>query len=165
MSNKNKKKIKSSEIKITNADSLEQAARERRLNNVKNMLLWVGILSTIAYVILIYLFFTKGRGRINYNLASSLMLASSIVGIVGASAFVVFTRLNKTMKMLSVGIGLLGIYAGSLYVTYRLLMHDVLSNTNSFGMGSVFSILTVASLIIGLILMIIVAIRCRIAKG
>lgn len=163
MSNANKKKKKASDI-VMAADSAEREALKlaQRNGKVAATMLWLGSLAMIAYVVLLFVFWKYGRSSLGNMKA--ILLASAIVGGVGAAMLVVGTRINKTMKMLSIAFGLLGVFSVSLFATMMLLITDYVKNSDTEVWGSIFSILTVGSLLGGIVLLIISAIRHKLSK-
>lgn len=164
MSNSNKK-IKASDMVInseseTGRENYNAAKKEK----LYKLMLWLGVLCMIAYVILLVVFVTEGRGIGRMNTGKMIMLASAITGGIGAAMLTGCTVMNKTLKMLSIGVALIGVFCVSLGVTYMLLLSDYTKGTNSEGIGSFFAALTVVSLFAGIILMIVAAIRKKVAE-
>lgn len=164
MSNSNKK-IKASNIVV---DSKSEAGKEQistaNKEKMYKLLLWLGILCMIAYVVLMIVFVQEGRGSGRMHTGKMIMLASAITGGLGAAMLTVCTCIAKTKKMFSIAVAMIGIFCVSLYVTYMLLLKDYTKGTNTEAVGSVFAIVTVVSLLGGIILMIVTAIRNKIEE-
>lgn len=160
MSNSNTKKKKNSDIKLkANSEAEVELKNKERDEKLFKLFTWLGVLCMIAYVVIIWQFWSKGRGKI--GLMSDLMLASAIVGAVGATMLVLSSRIAKTKRMFSIGIGLLGVFSVALYVTFVLLLKDYKGGTSTVAWGSIFSIVTVGSLLGAIILSLIAGIRTK----
>jgi len=164
MSNGNKK-IKASDIVVKkDSEAAQENNKAKKRAKIYKLLLFVGVLCIIAYVALLIAFWTQGRGVGRMFTGKMIMLASGIVGGIGAAAITGCTIINETKKMFSIGVALLGVFAVSLFVTYMLLLTDYTNGTNVAGVGSAFAVLTVGSLVVGIILMIVAAIRTKVEK-
>lgn len=164
MSNSNKK-IKASDI-VVNSDSEagNDSLKAARVQKIYKLMLWLGIIGMIAYVVLLIVFVNEGRGLVRMNTGKRIMLAAAITGCLAAEFLAVCTVINKTLKMFSVGVALIGVFCMSLGVTYMLLLQDYTKGTNTEGFGSFFAALTAGSLVIGIILMIVAGIRKKVAE-
>lgn len=164
MSNSNRK-IKAEDV-VIKADSkaAQDSAKAAKKEKLYKLMLWLGVLCSIAYVCLLIAFVTKGRGLGRIHTGKMIMLASAITGGLGAAMLTGCTIMNKTKKMLSIGVALIGVSCVALYVTYSLLLSDYSKGTDMAGAGSTAATIMALSLVAGILLMIISAIRTKVEE-